>query len=215
MVCVMKFLTLIFFCSFLTIQLGICQPQVNEANQIKKIDKNEIKENSKKDRWYLSLQWIGLTLHPLGGTHTEIYPWKLDKKAFLVFQPGGVVNVDFKISRRFFIRYGMSYYKDCAMVHSGYFHLGIRYVPIDIGRHSLNFGIGPTFLFREDWHQFSQYNTDPIFGDRVHKGWQYRFMAYAGEIEYLFDINDWLQLQYSLIPGLIVFTSKLGFRFKM
>ncbi|MCH8331338.1 MAG: hypothetical protein IH946_08140, partial [Bacteroidetes bacterium] len=78
-----------------------------------------------------------------------------------------------------------------------------------------NGGIGPGFIYRQDWHQFDDYNTDPVFGDRVYKGYQYRFIPAAITLEYLFDITDQVQFQYTLLPGIVVFSSTFGLRFKL
>jgi hypothetical protein len=77
-------------------------------------------------------------------------------------------------------------------------------------------GIGPILSFREDWHRFEQYKDDEFYGDRIHKGWQYRLFMTAIELEYLRRINESTEFQWSIIPGApLVVTSMFGFRFKL
>ena len=170
---------------------------------------------STKWQQYFSLEYLGFSLHPGGGSMPQHYPLKVDAKAWLVLQVGVVANYDVEISKRFFIRSAAGYYSDCAFLPSGFLHLGIRWTAIRRGRHEFNIGLGPTFLFREDWHQFPEYKDDAIFGNRVSGKWQYRFIFYGGEFEYLYRLNDRWQLQYSVVPGYpSVVTSKFGARFK-
>lgn len=169
--------------------------------------------SSKDPRWYLSFQYLGLTYHPGGGTTPEIYPLKLDKKAYLDLEIGIAANLDYTLSKHTFLRLTSSIYKDCAFVTAGCIHMGPR-VQFKWKKSSVNLGIGPIFSFREDWHQFPEYTTDDFYGDRVHGRWQYRFFPAAVELEYIRKINDRLQFQYSIIPGApLVITSVFGIRF--
>jgi len=170
---------------------------------------------SKITRWYLSVQYLGITYHPDGGTTPEVYPLKLDENAYVVLNVGVAANVDYVMGKYFFMRFTTSLYKDCAFVTAGCFHLGPR-VQYCGKKNRFNLGIGPIFSFREDWHQFEEYEDDDFYGDRVSGKWQYRFFPFAVELEYLRRINDHLEFQYSLIPGApLVFTSLFGVRFKL
>jgi hypothetical protein len=165
--------------------------------------------------WYLSAQFLGITFHPGGGTTPEVYPLKFDRKAYCVVNIGAAVNLDYSMSKRFFLRFTSSVYKDCAFVTAGCFHLGPR-VQYNWGKSSINMGMGPIFSYREDWHQFAQYTTDDFYGERVSGKWQYRLFPCAVELEYMHRINDRLEFQYSLIPGgALVFTSLIGVRFNL
>ena len=169
----------------------------------------------KSSHLYLSFQYLGLTYHPDGGTTPEIYPLKLDKKAYLDVNVGFAANLDYSLNKYFFLRFTSSLYKDCAFVTAGCFHTGPR-VQYSWKKNGINFGIGPIFSYREDWHQFPQYQTDDFYGDRVYGKWQYRFFPCAVELEYLRKLNDHLEFQYSLVPGApLVITSMFGIRFKI
>jgi hypothetical protein len=165
--------------------------------------------------WHLSVQYLGLTLHPEGGSTPEEYPLKLDKKAYLVLSVGAAANADYRLNDRFFFRVTSSLYRDCAFVTAGCLHAGPRIQGHWRGN-GFNVGIGPIFSFRRDWHRFKGYVDDDFYGDRVWKGWQHRLYMTALELEYLRRINDRMELQWSLIPGApLVITSLVGVRFRM
>jgi hypothetical protein len=161
---------------------------------------------------HFSVQWLGWTYHPNGGSMPQNNPWKLDPEAKFLLNPGVALSYDVYFKKHVFWRTAAGYYGDCALLNAGYLHFGFRWEALRFGRHSFNGGFGPTFFFRQDWHRFSDYKGDPIYGSRVWNGWQYRFIP-VGEVEYLFKINDRWQFQYSVVPGYpIVVNSKLGVR---
>lgn len=170
-----------------------------------------------KPSHYFSVQWLGLTLHPDGGgAMPQNYPWKLDKKAIFVLNPGIAISYDWAWKKHFFWRAAAGYYGDCALLPAGYLHVGLRWEAIRFGRHSFNGGFGPGFLFRKDWHRFSAYHGDPVYGERVYQSWQYRFTPIIGEVEYMYQINDNVAFQYSVLPAYpAVIVSKIGIRWSL
>jgi hypothetical protein len=163
---------------------------------------------------HFSIQWLGWTFHPDGGSMPQNYPWKLDEKATYIINPGIALSYDWQWKKRIFWRVAAGYYGDCALMPAGYVHIGLRWEALRFGRHSFNGGLGPALLLRKDWHQFAPaYRGDPVYGDRVYQGWQYRLTPIIGEVEYLYQINDRWQFQYSVIPAYpAVITSKIGVR---
>jgi hypothetical protein len=166
-------------------------------------------------RWYLSVQYLGITYHPNGGNTPEVYPLRLDNKAYLVFDVGVAANLDYRLNRYSFLRFTSALYKDCAFVTAGCAHIGPR-LELNWAGNSINAGIGPIFSFRRDWHQFEQYKDDEFYGNRVYHGWQYRFFPIAVELEYLRRINESMEFQWSVIPGgELILTSLFGIRFSL
>jgi hypothetical protein len=165
--------------------------------------------------WHLSIQYLGLTYHPGGGNTPEVYPMKLDEKAYLVLDVGVAANLDYRLSNYFFLRFTSALYKDCAFVTAGCVHAGPRF-QFSWGENSVNIGIGPILSFRQDWHRFAQYKDDEFYGSRIYNGWQYRFFPTAVEFEYLRRINDSMEFQWSVVPGApLVITSMFGIRFRL
>lgn len=196
---------------FIFFALFVCTMSLNAQNELpKQVARHQ----------YLSIQWFGITYHPGGGSvfMRDNYPLKLDKEAYLVLNVGAAVSYDRDLSKRFFIRAQAGAFMDCAWQKSAYVHAALHFTPLTWGRHSINGGIGPMFLVREDWGKFERYRRgDDFFGNRVTKdGWQYRFFPVGGEVEYLFQINKKIQFQYSVVPGYpAVITSKFGLRIKL
>ena len=160
-----------------------------------------------------SVQYLGLTYHPNGGNTPEIYPLKMDNKAFLVLDVGAAANLDYCLGRHTFFRFTAALYKDCAFVTAGCLHLGPR-LQIGWGQNRFNIGIGPILSFRQDWHRFAEYKDDEFYGRRVYKSWQYRLYMSAAELEYQRRISDRMEFQLSLIPGVpLIMTFLFGVRF--
>ena len=166
-----------------------------------------------KPMHYFSVQWLGWTYHPDGGAMPQNYPWKLDKKAAFIINPGIAISYDWAWKKHFFWRAAAGYYGDCTLLPAGYLHVGLRWEALRFGRHSFNGGFGPGFLFRKDWHRFAAYRGDPVYGKRVYQSWQYRFTPIIGEVEYMYQINDNLAFQYSILPAYpAVIVSRVGVR---
>jgi hypothetical protein len=167
----------------------------------------------------LSVQFLGLTFHPGGGAVNMVkkYPLRMDKKATFVINLGFTVAYDYDISDKWFIRTMVGYFKDCAFMNAGFIHMGFRWKPIRIGRHSINGGLGPFLSVRKDWHPFDGYNDkSDFYGKRVWNGMQYRLFPFGGEIEYQYKINRKWDFQYSVVPGFpAVINSRFGFRMKL
>jgi hypothetical protein len=167
------------------------------------------------DAWRLSVQYLGLTLHPDGGNTPEVYPLKCDRKAYLVVDVGAAAKIDYRMSDSFFLRFTSALYKDCAFLMAGCIHAGPR-MQYSRGNNSINAGIGPILSFRQDWHRFKEYQDDEFYGNRIYRGMQYRYFWTAIELEYLRRISDTMELQWSIIPGApLVITSMIGIRFKL
>ena len=166
------------------------------------------------ERFGVGLKYTGISYHPDGGEH-EGYPRKLDDAAFWVLLVGAQVDADWRPYRYLYLRGSTSLYRDCADVWAGYYHLGFR-ADYDIGeRVGVRVGIGPTYLWRQNWlHRVDGYHKDSFFGDSTHGDFQTRFIWYGGDAEIEWKASDRISLVYSLIPGWPeVIQSSAGFRY--
>lgn len=165
---------------------------------------------------YLSVQFMGLTFHPGGGNRqlTKYYPLKLDRNAYFVVNIGATISYDVQMGKNLFLRSAVGVYKDCAYLNAGFVHTALHYQFLKLGKHKFNFGLGPVFAFREDWHRFDEYPSGDMYGERVSGNWQYRFFPIAGEFDYRFQINDRLELHTSVIPATVL-TGLVGVRWKL
>lgn len=165
---------------------------------------------------FLSIQWLGMIIHPFGSRFPQYYPRKLDASAYAVWSPGLVVSYDRQSNKRFFWRATASVYKDCRDVWAGFVHFGFRYNYLILGKHSFNFGFGPSFFVRQNWHsRFEGYRGRDFYDDNVYGDWQYKFAIYGGEFEYQYNIDNKKQFTYSLIPAYpAAIVSKIGFRWQ-
>lgn len=161
----------------------------------------------------ISAQWIGLVFHPKGGTYPHRYIRKLDPQAYFVVEHGMVLSYEHQVFDRGYIRGAIAYNLDCANVPAGFFHVGFHYQLLSRKRHILTAGLGPTLVFREDWHQFPEYVSDEFFKERVHGKWQYRFVMF-GDIEYNYRVSEKLAINVGFIPaGHLLLTFTFGIKY--
>lgn len=161
----------------------------------------------------ISAQWIGLVFHPKGGTYPHRYIRKLDPEAYFVVEHGIILTYEHRVFDRGYIKGGAALNLDCANVIAGFFHIGLHYQVLNKKRHILSAGLGPTLVFREDWHQFPEYVSDEFFKESVHGKWQYRFVIF-GNIEYNYLVSKKLLLSVSLIPaGHLLMTFTFGVKY--
>jgi hypothetical protein len=164
--------------------------------------------------WAVNALLTGLTYHPDGGEN-EGYPRQLDDEAYWVVMPGMQVDVDYALHRFALARISTSLYRDCADVWSGYFHLGPR-LNLPLGsRFVFRIGIGPTYLWRENWlGKVEGYTKDSFYGKATPGDFQGKFIWYGGDIDIEYKINEKVSFIYANIPGWPeVITSNVGLRY--
>jgi hypothetical protein len=165
----------------------------------------------------IGLQFFGLAIHPKGDPlNAHLMPFKLDKDAYFVVNFGIVASYDhFFYKDILSVKIGQTFFADCATKFAGVSHIGIRVKVFKIGRHLLQLGIGPTYMFRQNWYDLDGYvQTHPINGTPEDK-FQTRFIWYGGEIEYKYSINDKFDISAGFIPYYnIIMSTYLGINYK-
>jgi hypothetical protein len=164
--------------------------------------------------WAANFLLMGLTFHPDGGEN-EGYPRQLDDEAYFVIMPGMQADLDYQFHRYALARFSTSLYRDCADVWSGFFHLGPR-VNLPIGeRFVFRVGIGPTYLWRQNWFGVvAGYRKDSFYGDGKPGDFQTKFLWYGGDLDFEWKLNPKVSLIYANIPGWPeVITSNVGLRY--
>ena len=165
-------------------------------------------------QWAINAKYFALTYHPDGGEH-EGYPRKLDDAAYWVLQVGTQVEVDRRLASWLQLRGTVALYRDCADVWAGYVHLGPRLEWTPLPQLSLRFGIGPTFLWRENWlFHVEGYAKDSFFGKADSTSdYQTAFLWYGGDLEAQWRFGPRWSVVGSMVPGWPeVVTTSLGVR---
>lgn len=153
-------------------------------------------------RFALGLNFTGISYHPGGGENAEPYKRSLDDEDYWVFLMGFQANADYKLHRFFYLRAATSLYKDCADVWAGYYHLGFRANWDVTDRFSMRIGIGPTYLWRQNWFgRVKDYKKDSFFGDAKPGDFQGKGIFYGGDAELEWKAGDRVSLVYAVIPG--------------
>jgi hypothetical protein len=154
------------------------------------------------ERFALGLKYTGLTYHPGGGENEEPYKRSLDDDDVWVVQVGLEGNADYLLHKFLYMRFATSLYKDCADVWAGYYHLGFRANWMPAERLALRVGIGPTYLWRQNWlGRVKGYTRDSFFGPATTGDYQGAFIWYGGDIEVEWKAWRKTSLVYSVVPG--------------
>ncbi len=151
----------------------------------------------------LNFKYFGLTLHPKGDDNADLMPLNPDGKGYLVLNVGASVGYEhFIADSKFSVKAIQALYADCALRFAGFTHLGLRAVIFQVGRHSLNGGLGPTLVYRRNWSELEGYNiSTSFFGGDPEDKWQYKMIWYAGEFEYNYRLSDRADFSTSFVPG--------------
>ena len=151
----------------------------------------------------VGVKFFGLSIHPLGEKdNAHLMPLKLDKNGYFVLNIGGVAMYEkFVLGDFVSIKLAQAMYADCATRLGGFSHLGLRGRIIKKGRHFLYGGIGPTLIYRRNWHELPGYVDQHRFKGGSSVKWQYLFLWYGGEFEYKYLIKDNLYFSISFVPG--------------
>ncbi|HKP95573.1 MAG TPA: hypothetical protein VJ385_07440 [Fibrobacteria bacterium] len=154
------------------------------------------------DRFALGLNYTGITYHPGGGENEEHYKRSFDDGDYWVLLVGFQADADYKLHRFLYVRTAASFYKDCADLWAGYYHLGIRANWDATERLSARIGIGPTYLWRQNWlGKVKGYTKDSFFGPAKGGNYQGAFIWYGGDVDVEWKAWDKVSLVYSVIPG--------------
>ena len=99
------------------------------------------------EKFTVGIKLTGLSVHQGGATNANLMKYKLDDKGVFVFNPG------IRLSSEYFfyknegsVKIEQGLYADCANQFAGFTHIGLRGKIFQIGKHSLNGGIGPTIF---------------------------------------------------------------------
>jgi hypothetical protein len=162
----------------------------------------------------VGLRFVFGTLHPQGDKMAFLMPNKLDENAVAVLNWGFIGSYQRYIyKKRFSLKVAQGAYSDCARLFAGHTHLGFRVNFLNGKKHSLEFGFGPTFVYRESWNRFEGYIQDTKLLKNT-KNWQWNFVWYGGELEYDYSISKNLDLNINCIPGYPkFFTFAVGARY--
>lgn len=153
-------------------------------------------------RFAANLKYTGLSYHPGGGENEEHYKRSLDDKDFWVVLVGLQADGDYKLNRFLYLRASTSLYRDCSDLWAGFYHFGFRANWDATDRLSLRVGIGPTYLWRQNWYgKVKGYKKDSFFGDAKGGDFQTAFIWYGGDVDVEWKAWDKVSLVYGVIPG--------------
>ncbi len=149
----------------------------------------------------IGLRFVFATVHPAVEKNAFLMPNRLDKNAHFVLNWGFIGSYQKYIyKRRLSLKVAQGAYSDCARLFAGHTHLGFRFNFLNSRRHFLEFGFGPTLVYRKSWYRFAGYEQETNLLKNTDK-WQWNFVWYGGELEYDYKITDHIDLNINCIPG--------------
>lgn len=149
-----------------------------------------------------SLKFFGLSLHPHGDPNAHLMPINPDGQGYLVLNLGGMLGHEIAVlDSAFSVKAIQSLYADCAGQAGGFSHIGIRFLVFKKNRHTLSGGIGPTLIFRRNWHRLPEYQPSGFFKGEPDDNWQYQMLWYGGELEYNYTVRKQTDLSFTFVPG--------------
>ena len=150
----------------------------------------------------VGLKFFGLSIHPGGDENAFLMPRRLDSNGVLVLNLGSMLSAEkFIYQDRVSVKAVQGIYSDCAAQLGGFSHIGIRAIIFRAGKHSVFGGIGPTLVYRKNWHELPGYLDPDYFDGQPADTWQYKFLWYGGEFEYAYVLSEKLDLTSTFIPG--------------
>ncbi|WP_225307213.1 hypothetical protein [Adhaeribacter soli] len=150
----------------------------------------------------IGLKFFGLSIHPQGDENAKLMPRRLDEKGVLVINLGGMLSYEkFFYKDAFSVKAVQGLYSDCAARLGGFSHIGLRGKIFKSGKHSLYGGIGPTLVYRRNWHDLPGYQDPAYFDGKPYATWQYKFLWYGGEFEYAYRLTERFSFASTFIPG--------------
>ncbi|GHV76842.1 hypothetical protein AGMMS49942_16630 [Spirochaetia bacterium] len=159
--------------------------------------------NVSAQQFTIGLKLTGLSIHPKGALNAHLMPYKLDKRAIFVINPGIVLSFEYFFYEDIAsVKIEQAIYKDCCNQAAGFTHIGVRGRIFQIEKHSLNGGIGPTFIYRKNWYKLEGYNDafDFFKGGDAKSDWQWRFIWWGGEFEYNYRLTETTELSFTIVP---------------
>jgi hypothetical protein len=106
-------------------------------------------------------------------------------------------------------------YTDCAALLGGFTHIGVRAMIFQKNKHALSGGLGPTFIYRRNWYRLPGYQDSGFFNGSPGNQWQYKFIPYAGELEYNYQLSNKVDFSTTFVPGYPSLISlSFGIRYK-
>lgn len=166
-----------------------------------------------------TVKFFGFSFHPDGDVNADNMPTKIDKNGVAVVNLGVYLGYEkFVYKDKLSLKAVNAYYSDCGGLFSSLIHFGFRGVILQMDKFSINGGFGPTFIYRRSWYsKFDNYVNSGFYNGNETDFWQTKFLWYGGELEFNYQLTEFLDLSATLVPGypkLIDVSIGIRYRFK-
>ena len=142
------------------------------------------------------------------------YSHHLEKDWF--FHPGLQIDRDSYLADWFISRTSIAVYRDSGRLIAGFFHAGFRINARKFDRFYIRLGVGPTFIWRQNWwlHKHG-YDGNTFYGESYHSNrFEYAFLWIGGDIELEWRLDSGKRFIIATVPGYpVIFANSIGIRF--
>lgn len=144
----------------------------------------------------------------------ELYRRKLSEDGRFIITPGVEIYYDRDLARSILraqrVRLVAAVYRDSIDHLAGYLAVLPRWNLLERDLFRLDFGVGPTLIFRETWNTVPQYRDDGYFQES--HGYQYKWIM-GGDLDLQYRISEGVQVVWSIVPGIpYVISQSFGVR---
>ena len=156
--------------------------------------------SSQHGQYALNLKLYGLTHH-------------INKNWFL--HPGAEVDADYYLNDQFLLRASAATYQDSGGFWSGFFQLGVYLEANKFDRMLFRMGIGPTYIWRENWWtKTTGYQGNAFYGKTPQTGaFETNFLWYGGYLEFEWIYSKDIRFIYAIVPGYpVIIVNNIGLR---
>ena len=127
------------------------------------------------------------------------------------------IDQDYYVHPNVILRGGGGIYQDSYNLLAGFLHLGVRFEAEKFNNILIRVGIGPTFIWRQNWWNHKPgYNGSTFFGKTPQSGdWETGFILYGGDIEIEWVGGDDWSMVLAVVPAYpVVINTNVGIRWR-
>lgn len=128
--------------------------------------------------------------------NTQLAKLKLSNNGKIAFEPGFIVAYEAFASPVTSLKINLATLIDKAGKFAGFPQVLIRFRLFNAFKHSMTFGVGPAFYFRQTWANIEGYDVNNIYSGEGN--WQFKPVWFSGELEYNYYLTKMSNLSLSV-----------------
>ncbi len=164
--------------------------------------------------WLLTVPFLAASQW---ATNTKLWGLSSHINEDVFLHIGAELDQDYYITDQVMLRGAVGIYEDSYRLFAGFVHFGVRVEALKFHNMRIRVGLGPTFIFRENWWNHKPgYDGSTFFGKNRRSGaWETALIWYGGDIELEWVTSPNSSLLLTIVPGYpVVINTSLGIRWR-